>query len=399
MELDSIFFHDICKMIKRAAEKKVRDLAKKLKAVAVTGPRQSGKTTLVRTIFQEKPYLSLENPDVRNFALEDPRGFLEGYKDGAILDEVQRAPELLSYLQEKLDNSRTKGQFILTGSNNFLLHESVTQSLAGRVGILNLLPFSLSELNSAGISPRSDDQQMIMGFYPPVHDQGIPPEDWCPNYVRTYIERDVRQIRNITDLIVFERFMKLLAGRSGQELNNSALAVETGVDVKTIISWIGILEASFIIHLLKPHHRNFKKVIVKRPKVYFCDTAIACHLLGIREPGQLAVHPLRGALFEGMVVTELLKNRLHAGLPSNLFFWRDKTGHEIDLILDDGQHLLPVEIKSGQTISSAFFSNLDYWKNLSGIAESVLLYAGTEGQTRSSGMRILNWREFVTIGQ
>lgn len=382
-------------MINREAEQKIRDLASKFKAVAITGPRQSGKTTLVKGIFPDKPYHSLENPDVRSFALEDPRGFLDTCPGGAILDEVQRTPSLLSYLQERLDNSGKKGIFILTGSNNFLLQESVTQSLAGRVGLLNLLPFTLTELENAGLAPQNDDELMVSGFYPPVHDQKIPPADWCPNYIRTYIERDVRQIRNITDLIVFERFMKLLAGRSGQELNNSALSVETGVDVKTIIAWIGILEASFIIHLLKPHHRNFRKVLVKRPKLYFCDTAIACHLLGIRETSQLQTHPLRGAIFEGMVITEMLKRRLNAGLQSDLYFWRDKTGHEIDLVLDDGTSMLPVEIKSGRTISPAFFSNLSYWTKLSGTTQSIVAYAGDETQMRSTGQRVINWRKLL----
>jgi len=304
-------------MIQRIAKDKLKDLSSKFKAVAVTGARQTGKTTLVKQVFKGKTYLSLENPDTRNFAenpdtrnfaLEDPRGFLESYPNGAILDEVQRVPHLFSYLQEILDSSKVKGLFILTGSNNFLLQQTISQSLAGRVGYINLLPFSISELKKAKLLTPDDNNLMLKGFYPPIYDQDIPPLDWCPNYIRTYIEKDVRQIKNITDLIVFERFtdlivferfIKLLAGRTGQELNNSALAVETGVDVKTIQSWIGILESSFIIYLLKPHHKNFNKTIVKRPKVYFYDTAIVCYLLGIRNTSQLNTHPLRGAIFEG----------------------------------------------------------------------------------------------------
>jgi predicted AAA+ superfamily ATPase len=384
-------------MIQRIAKDKLKDLASKFKAVAVTGARQTGKTTLVKQVFKNKPYLSLENPDTRNFALEDPRGFLDSYPNGAILDEVQRAPILFSYLQEILDNSKTKGLFILSGSNNFLLQQSISQSLAGRVGYINLLPFSLTELTKAKLLPHDDDSLMLKGFYPPIYDQTIPPEDWCPNYIRTYIEKDVRQIKNITDLIVFERFIKLLAGRSGQELNNSALAVETGVDVKTIQSWIGILESSFIIYLLKPHFKNFNKTIVKRPKVYFFDTALVCYLLGIRDAMQLKTHPLRGSIFESMVVTELIKKRTNAGLTINLYYWRDKTGHEIDVIIDNGSKLLPIEIKSGKTINPEFFKNIDYWCNLSENKNSILLYAGDQNQKRSNGKEILNWKKIISL--
>lgn len=383
-------------MIQRIAKHKLKDLASKFKAVAVTGARQTGKTTLVKQVFKSKPYVSLENPDSRNFALEDPRGFLETYPNGAILDEVQRVPALFSYLQEVLDNSKAKGLFILSGSNNFLLQQSISQTLAGRVGYINLLPFSITELKKAKLLPTDDDTLMLNGFYPPIYDQEIPPADWCPNYIRTYIEKDVRQIKNITDLIVFERFIKLLAGRSGQELNNSALAVETGVDVKTIQSWISILESSFIIYLLKPHHKNFNKTIVKRPKVYFYDSAIVCYLLGIRDSSQLQTHPLRGAIFEGMVVTELIKKRTNAGLPINLFYWRDKTGHEIDVIIDNAGKLLPIEIKSGKTIHTEFFKNMEYWCNLSKIQKSIVLYAGSQNQKRSTGRETLNWRSVMT---
>jgi predicted AAA+ superfamily ATPase len=248
-------------MIQREAKKKLIDLAAKFKAVAVTGARQTGKTTLIKEVFQAKPYVSLENLDLRNFALEDPRGFLENYPNGAVLDEVQRTPNLFSYLQEILDNSNEKGLFILSGSNNFLLQQSISQSLAGRIGYINLLPFSIVELSNVNLLPNSDDELLVRGFYPPVYDQDIPVADWCPNYIRTYIEKDVRQIKNISDLIVFEKFVRLLAGRTGQELNNLSLSNEIGVDVKTVHSWIGILESSFIVYLLKPHFKNFNKII------------------------------------------------------------------------------------------------------------------------------------------
>lgn len=386
-------------MIQRIAGKKIFELAAKFKAVAVTGARQTGKTTLVKQIFKDKPYVSLENPDNRSFALEDPRGFLANYPNGAILDEIQRTPALFSYLQEILDNTKQKGLFILTGSNNFLLQESISQTLAGRIATIHLLPFSIEELKNGKVLPKNDDELMIKGFYPPVYDQDINPQDWCPNYIRTYIEKDVRQIKNITDLIVFERFIKLLAGRSGQELNNSALAVETGVDVKTVQSWIGILESSFIVYLVKPHHKNFNKTIVKRPKLYFYDSALVCYLLGIRDNNHLHTHPLKGAIFEGMVITELLKKRTNAGLDINQFYWRDKTGHEVDLIIDNGKTLLPIEIKSGMTISKDYFKNIDYWTNLSGSKKAFILYAGAQHQKRSDGTEIMNWRALNSLGE
>jgi predicted AAA+ superfamily ATPase len=380
-------------MITRIAEDKLIDLSTKFKAVAVTGARQSGKTTLIKKVFKKKPYVSLENPDKRIFATEDPRGFLANYPNGAVLDEVQRVPELFSYLQEVLDDSKEKGLFILSGSNNFLLQQNISQTLAGRVGYLNLLPFSIAELKKGKLLSANDDELMLKGFYPPVYDQEIPASDWCPNYIRTYIEKDVRQIKNVSDLIVFERFVKLLAGRNGQELNMNSFAIECGVDMKTIQSWIGILESSFIIYLLRPHFKNFNKTIVKRPKVYFYDSAIVCSLLGITTTDQLNLHPLRGAIFESMVIGEMLKQRTNLGLPVNLYYWRDKTGHEIDIIIDDAGKLTPVEIKSGKTVSTEFFKHLKYWNNLSGAKKSLLLYAGNEGQKRSDGVEVMNWRD------
>lgn len=382
-------------MVKRIARQRLIQLARMFKAVAVTGPRQSGKTTLVRQTFPDKPYISLENQAARKFAREDTEGFLANYPKGAILDEAQRVPELFSHLQEVLDETKRKGLFILTGSNNFLLQENISQSLAGRIGYLQLAPFSIAELKDARLLPGSDEELMLKGFYPPVYDQKIPPSDWCDNYLRTYIERDVRQIKNITDLLVFERFIHLLAGSTGQELNSNAFSAETGADVKTIQSWIGILESSFIIFLLRPHHKNYRKTIVKRPKVYFYDTALVCYLLGIQNQRQLRDHPSRGAIFETMVVSELRKKRTNAGKPVNLFYWRDKTGHEVDVITDEAGKLVPLEIKSGRTIHSEFFRNLEYWKKLSGAKNSFLLYGGEQEQKRSSGTRVMNWREIA----
>jgi len=381
-------------MITRIAKQKLQSLASTFKAVAVTGARQSGKTTLVREVFPDKPYLSLESPDVRAMALDDPRGFLNGYPEGAVLDEVQRVPELFSYLQELLDNSRQKGMFILTGSNNFLLQQNITQTLAGRIAYINLLPFSLEELQGSGMLPADDNELMLKGFYPPIYDQEIPSPDWCANYIRTYVERDVRQIKAIPDLLAFDRFMRLMAGRNGQELNYVALSTEVGVDAKTITSWVGILESSFIVFLLRPHHRNFNKVVVKRPKVYFHDTALVCSLLGISNTTQLKTHPLRGAMFEGMVVTELYKRRANLGLPINLFYWRSKAGHEVDVIIDHGGKLFPVEIKSGMTVHPEHLRNLRYWMGLSEENAGALLHAGPVMQRMSDGIEVINWRRF-----
>ena len=378
-------------MIIRTAEEKLIRLHKNFKIVAVTGPRQAGKTTLVKKTFPDTPYVNLESPDIRHFAIDDPRGFLSQYPDGAILDEVQRNPELFSYLQEIVDNSPQKGQFILTGSNNFLLNEKISQSLAGRVAYLNLLPFSLKEVEGK-FPPKNENEYMLQGFYPPIYDQEVPYSEWIQNYIRTYIERDVRQIKNITDLLVFERFMRLLVGRVGQELNYTSLSVEVGVDVKTIQSWIGILESSFIIFLLKPYI-NFNKTIVKRPKLYFYDSAIACSLLQLKSFDHIISHPLRGALFESFVMSEVIKKQVNEDNDFRLYYWRDKTGREVDLILDTPMETIPVEIKSGKTVHQEFFKNVRYWMKLSGVKRGKVIYAGDTSQNRSEGIEVFSWRE------
>lgn len=368
-------------------------LSRQFKAVAIIGPRQSGKTTLSRACFPDKPYVSLETPDARQFALEDPKGFLAAYPDGAILDEIQRAPQLLSWLQQRLDEETRKGTFILTGSNNFLLLEQITQSLAGRVAYLDLLPLSLKEwLPTREVSP-SLDQALFRGGYPPILADGIAPQDWFPAYLRTYVERDVRQIKNLGNLLAFERLIALCAGRVGQLLNYSHLSNELGIDVKTVQSWLGILQASYIIHLLPPFFQNFNKRIVKTPKLYFYDTGLAAHLLRISDPQALNTHPMRGPLFENFVINELLKDRFNQGMRSNLYFWRDQSGHELDLLLDEGAVIIPIEIKSAQTINSAFFKGLDFWQKLTNSDTPGRIYYGGEGQqTRSSGHNVIGWR-------
>jgi predicted AAA+ superfamily ATPase len=374
--------------------------------VTLTGPRQSGKTTLARAAFPSHQYLSLELIDQRRFAEEDPRGFLSQLKGPAILDEIQHVPDLLSYIQAAVDENPAAGRFVLTGSQNFLLMGKVAQTLAGRCGILNLLPFSRAELEDQsqpepGTPPDLFGnphtkldlwETLFTGFYPRIHDQRIPPEIWLPDYVQTYIERDVRSLSNIGDLNLFARFLALCAGRAAQLLNYSGLAADCGISVDTARRWISVLNTSFIVFLLPPHHRNFSKRVIKSPKLYFYDTGLLCHLLGIREAAQIPTHPLRGALFENLIVAETDKAYLHHRRPAPMFFWRDRTGHEIDLIIDDAGHLYAVEIKSGQTISGDMLDSLLWWSKLSGqpTDAATLIYGGDQALT-PRGVAVRPW--------
>jgi predicted AAA+ superfamily ATPase len=341
--------------------------------------------------------VSLEDPDVRNFATEDTRSFLAQYPTGAVLDEAQRVPALFSYLQRILDDSRERGKFILTGSNHFLLQDNISQSLAGRIAYLDLLPFTLNELPPGAIEDADD--WMLKGGYPAIHEGGIGRTSWFANYIRTYVERDVRQIKNVSDLHVFERFLRLCAGRTGQLLNMSNLALETGVDSKTIASWIGILESSFIVHLLRPYHVNFNKRVVKTPKLFFLDTGLACALLGITDRNQLTLHPMRGSLFENLITSELLKRLGHQGRHAQSWFWRDQKGHEVDLLIEEAGRIIPIEIKSGRTIQGEFFGGLEYWTKLSGGTAGVLIHSGDARQERSNGIKVLPWNGlFEAVG-
>ncbi|HAM98951.1 MAG TPA: AAA family ATPase [Marinilabiliales bacterium] len=372
-------------MIKREAENELRYLATQFKAVAVVGPRQSGKTTLVRMVFEGKAYVSLENPDIRRFAMEDPRGFLYNYPNGAILDEIQRVPHLFSYLQQVLDERASKGQFILTGSNNFLLQESISQSLAGRVGYLFLLPLSMNELKYKD----EIDFWLYKGGYPVLHQEETETSRFYANYIRTYIERDVRLLKNISDLYAFERFLRLCAGRIGQLLNMSNLAVEVGVDTKTIGAWLAVLETSFILFRLQPFHESYNKRIVKMPKIYFYDTGLACALLGVENQKQLALNPFRGHLFENAVIVELLKRRLNNGKTNNLFFWRDNVGNEIDVLVVMATEKLAIEIKSGQTISNEYFKGIQFWNKITQTGGGLVVYGGELVQRRSNGIQVV----------
>jgi len=382
-------------MINRDAEENLRLLAAQFKAVAIVGPRQSGKTTLARYVYPSKEYVSLENPANRKFALDDPNGFLNTFSKGAIFDEIQRVPELFSYLQQILDESNEPGKYILTGSNNFLLQENISQSLAGRIAYQVLLPFSINEV---GVS--EDPFSIVLkGFYPPLFDQSVFPSEWLVSYVSTYIEKDVRQLRNIRNLDLLSRFVQLCAGRIGQLLNMSSIAVDIGVDYKTIGAWLSILESSYIIYMLRPHHKNFNKRLVKMPKIYFYDTGLLCYLLGIQTTEQLRLHPLWGNIFENFVITELFKKKINQNSRSNLFFWRDNVGHEIDVIVENGLSLYPIEIKSGQTISSEYFKNLNFWKSITGNEAATVIYNGKETQKRSNGHEVIFWKSIYSTNQ
>lgn len=380
-------------MIKRNAENTLRLLASQFKAVAVTGPRQSGKTTLVRKVFGHKPYVNLENPDDRSYASDDPRGFLANYPEGAILDEVQRVPQLFSYLQQILDEHSGQGLFILTGSNNFLLQENISQSLAGRVGYLFLLPLSVLELPSH----LSSNELLFKGFYPELYNATTEVGLFYANYIRTYIERDVRLLKNISNLAAFEKFLRLCAGRVGQLLNMSNLAADVGIDVKTVGSWLSVLETSFVIHRLQPYHESFNKRLVKMPKLYFTDTGLASALLGIEKHEQLLTHPLRGNLFENMVITEFLKYRYNQGKSNNLYFWRNNMGNEVDLIYDSTDRKFPIEIKSGQTVSSDYLKGINYWHKISGHSGGLVIYDGKTTQTRSNDISIIPMSEIANV--
>ena len=360
--------------------------------VTVTGPRQSGKTTLAKAIFPNKPYFSLEDPDIRHLATDDPRGFLSQAADGAVLDEVQRAPEILSYLQTHVDKLGQMGLFIITGSQQFGLMSGITQSLAGRTAFAELLPFSLQELDRGGSRPSGLESMLFTGGYPPIYDRGLSPRGWLPAYVTAYIERDVRQLLQVQDLNTFQRFLRLCAGRSGHLVNLSSMAADCGITHNTAKAWISVLEASYIIFQLRPHHENFRKRLVKSPKMYFYDTGLLCWLLGIQEASQLVTHPLRGSIFETFIVSELMKTRLNRMESTGLSFWRDSNGNEIDVIADYGDKLMPIEIKSGQTLNRDFFVELDRWTALAdGRAfEPTLVYGGTES-LEHKGVRVLGW--------
>jgi len=397
-------------MIPRVLEPTLRQVASQVPVVTLTGPRQSGKTTLMRAVFDKADYASLEEPDVREHALEDPRGFLGQFRGPVILDEVQRTPDLFSYIQTLVDEDDRPGRFLLSGSQNFLLARSISQSLAGRSAILHLLPFSRSELDGReplpleqlgrvlpatepSTSASSLMETLFRGFYPRIHDRGLDPTRWLGDYYRTYVERDVREIVQVGDPETFSRFVRLCAGRNGELLNYSSLANDCGVAHTTAKRWISILEASFLVLLLRPHHRNFSKRLIKSPKLYFLDPGLLCYLLRIRSPEDLRIHASRGAIFESYVVSELHKGFVHRGREPDLHFWRDSAGHEIDLLVETGpESLVPIEVKSRETVTRDFFKGLDFWRDLVGDpkAPAALVYGGDRSLLRR-GVTVYGW--------
>lgn len=384
-------------MIKRHIEPVFRSLAGQYPIVTLVGPRQSGKTTLARMVFPDKPYVSLEDPDMRRFATEDPRGFLASYKSGAVLDEIQRVPELPSYLQALVDVNAAAGQFILTGSQQFELMTQVSQSLAGRTALLRLLPLTLAEIESIDPvdthEPLALPSCLLKGFYPRVHDQKLQASQAMGDYFATYVERDLRQLAAVQDLRLFERFVRLCAGRAGQLLNLSSLANDAGISQPTARAWMDLLQTSFIVHVLPPWFVNSGKRLIKSPKLYFYDTGLACWLLGLRTPEQVQRDPLWGALFENFVVMEALKDRFNQGENSSLYFYRDSEGNEVDLLMPVGRQLHAIEIKAGGTVNPDYFKGLKRFEahHPQALRSGCVVYGGEQSQARSP-WPVLSWK-------
>jgi hypothetical protein len=395
-------------MIKRKLSEKLLEAAKKYPVLTLTGPRQSGKTTLSRHVFKDYEYLSLEDPDNARLAKEDPRGFLGMHSGNLIIDEAQRVPELFSYIQTIVDLEDRPGRFVLTGSHNFLLMEKVTQSLAGRCAIFHLLPFSRAELmggasldidaiEKTATDPGRDTEMdlyemLFKGFYPRIYDKKLNPQEWLHDYLHSYIERDVRLISNIGSIETFERFMALCAARSGQILSMTSLARDCDIALNTAKKWLSILESSFIIKILRPHYKNFNKRLIKNPKLYFTDTGLLCYLLKIRSASELRSHDSRGMIFETWVIDEFIKNYYNRRCEPDMYFWRDSNANEVDLIISRGQELLPIGIKSGQTFSQNMIQELLLWRSLTEQPDhpGILIYGGDKKLT-FKGLTILPW--------
>lgn len=384
-------------MIERIAATRLIKLAKAFRSVAVVGPRQSGKTTLSKKVFPQKPYISLENPDTLEFANADPRGFLGQYRNGAILDEIQRAPHLFSYLQQVLDETKKKGLFILTGSNNFLLQENITQTLSGRIAYLQLLPLSLQELKDSKKIKADYRWHILHGGYPEVIAKRINPADWYAGYINTYVERDVRQLKNISSFSQFIKLLRLCAGRTGQILNLTSLSNDCGIDQKTVAAWLSVLQSSYIVYLLKPYHGNFNKRIIKTPKLYFYDTGIASFLLNIRSVTDFKNHFARGALYENFIITELMKNCYNKRTDPRFYYFRDSNGNEVDLVIPQASYMHAIEIKAGKTVNDSFFKGLNYFKSLSKRRLTTTCVYGSDDAYTYKGHKVLGWDDLQQI--
>lgn len=378
-------------MIQRQITSIIHPLRKQYPVITLTGARQTGKTTLLKSLYNDLPYVNLEDIDNRTLAKEDPRTFLNNYSDGAVLDEVQQAPQLFSYIQQIVDEKEV--HFALSGSQNFQLLENITQSLAGRTAILTLMPFSYKELTDAGFAFENYESLVFKGGYPRLYDRDMDIVRYYQNYITTYVERDVRLIKNIENLTTFVRFIKLCAGRIGQLVNLQSLANDTGISTNTVKSWLSVLEASYIIYQHQPYYKNFNKRIIKSPKIYFYDTGLACSLLQIKSAEQLSSHYLIGGLFENFVLNEMHKFYANKGLKPSLSYWQSKEKKEIDVIIDEGTSLLTFEIKAARTKSSHFFDNLQYWQKLAGTDNNLLnvIYGGDENFKTSKG-NYISWR-------
>jgi len=381
--------------VKRDLIKELKTLAKQFPVISICGPRQSGKTTLSKMAFKDYKYINLEHLSSRRFASKDPEGFLDAVsgEKGVILDEVHHVPDLLSYIQIHVDTYEKSGFFVITGSQDLLLNEKISQSLAGRVALLTLLPFSIKEIKKEKDLPSNWSKAVFEGFYPRVIAGSSPAAKWATSYIETYLERDVRQIKNVVDLSQFKDFLILCAGRIGQLLDISSLSNDCGISTETVRSWMSILQASYIVYLLRPHYRNFSKRVIKAPKIYFYDTGLACSLLGIKSEEELLSHYLRGGLFECFVLSEFAKNEFNKGERPRIYFWRDRKGNEIDCIIEKRGKLIPVEIKSGKTINESFFDGLKFWNEISGTdpKDNFLIYGGSEGQRRTYA-NVLGWQ-------
>lgn len=384
-------------MIQRLILAEAKLALTQFRALCITGPRQSGKTTLSKLLFKGKPYVNFENPSVQHEAELNPEAFLKKYKAGAVFDEVQRVPHIFRYLQEILDKNTKRGQFILTGSNNFLLQEQVSQSLAGRAGYLSLLPFSYAELKNAKLAAKDVHKHILTGGYPEIWQEKLLPGTWLNSYIQTYVQRDVRLLRNINNLAAFNRFIYLCANYAGQILNRDELSKQTGVDTKTILAWLGLLENSYIIYLLQPWYNNMNKRIVKSPKLYFYDTGLLCHLRGIKSSTALQKNNAYGSIFENWIITEIKKNNFNAGLNEGMYYFRDNVGNEVDLITERDGHPLAIEIKAATKINASMLRGLQFWQKNNPGSSSVLLYAGNENKMATETINIAGWAEVINL--